>query len=259
MTSDLSLTNFQHQSTQIIEFLQNTFQQTGKQNAVIAVSGGIDSALSLTLLARALPKEKIWPLFLPCGDQEMADAILIAKFNQIPEANWQTIDIKPAVDSVITQQSINQTDAVRIGNIKARVRMIFVYDLAKKLDALVVGTENKSEQHLGYFTRFGDAASDIEPIEHLYKTQVRQLAEFLKIPQQLITKPPSAGLWPDQTDEQELGFSYEAADKILWQLIDEGKTETQIVGDQVTIKKVLTQVQKMAFKQQVPYTIGTNL
>ena len=106
-------------------------------------------------------------------------------------------------------------DQLRLGNIMARVRMICLYDLAKQLDALVCGTENKSEKYLGYFTRFGDEASDIEPIMHLYKTEVYELAKHLGIPGAIVAKPPSADLWSEQTDERELGFSYKEADQVL--------------------------------------------
>jgi NAD+ synthase len=247
--------NFTDTINKIKIFLQESFQHTQKNNAVIATSGGIDSALSLTLLAQSLPLENIYPVFLPYGDQNMNDAYLAAKFNQIPDENWQTINIKPMTDLFIDQLKINDQDSIRLGNIKARVRMICLFDFAKKINALVVGTENKSEKYLGYFTRFGDAASDLEPIEHIYKTQVRQLAKFLRIPDQLIEKAPSAELWSGQTDEQEMGFTYEAADLILEQLIDEQKKADQIDEDREIIQKVLTRVQAMAFKQQVPYTL----
>ena len=138
----------------------------------------------------------------------------------------------------------------------ARTRMMIIYDLAKKNDALVCGTENKSEKYLGYFTRFGDEASDIEPIVHLYKTQVRQLSEFLDLPTQIQTKQPTADLWEGQTDEQELGFSYEIADRVLMQLIDEGKPGAKIEGmDPELVAKVIQRVGQMKFKQQVPYQI----
>src|SRR6266404_9567457 len=123
--------------------------------------------------------------------------------SKIPTKNIHHISIKEPVDAVIALQHIeaNESNKVRIGNIAARMRMIVLYDLAKQYNALVCGTENKSENLLGYFTRFGDQASDIEPIEHLYKTQVYQLAAYLKIPAAVINQEPSAGLWLGQTDE----------------------------------------------------------
>ena len=130
--------------------------------------------------------------------------------------------------------------------------MIFVFDLAKKLQALVCGTENKSEKYLGYFTRFGDGASDIEPIEHLYKTQVRELATYMHIPKEILEKDPSAGLWEHQTDEKELGFSYEDADKVIDHVLLNAKEPLTSVSLEV-IEKVQQTIQKQAFKRNVPY------
>jgi NAD+ synthase len=136
--------------------------------------------------------------------------------------------------------------------------MMLVFDTAKRLDALVCGTENKSEHFLGYYTRFGDAASDIEPIAHLYKTNVRELAEYLAFPSQFLTKSPSAGLWQGQTDEQEMGFSYEVADQVLHQLVDEHKQPEQIVLRDVKseiVAAVIEQVKNNRFKFHVPYVL----
>ena len=242
----------------LVSFIKMTFEQQGVVNAVIAVSGGIDSAVSLSLLAHALPKQNIFPVLLPYGRQNMDDAKTICVWNSIPQENWIEINIKKIVDAVCSQNKIPSYDRVRRGNIMARVRMIFVYDLAKAKNALVCGTENKSEKYLGYFTRFGDAASDIEPLSTLYKTQVRELAQELGIPQQILTKHPSAGLWNEQTDEDELGFTYEQADKVLEQLIDKKKKADSIVIEGIspeTIQRVSARVQSNRFKREVPYTI----
>lgn len=244
-----------HESIEnIIEFLNRTFQNTEKQKVTIGISGGIDSALSLTLVTKALGTQNIIPVMLPHGDQDLSDGEMILKFNRIPQENWRVIDIKPIVDAAARAVGIEADDRVRLGNLMARARMMMIYDLAKKNDALVCGTENKSEKYLGYFTRFGDEASDVEPIIHLYKTQVQQLSEFLELPKQIQTKQPTADLWEDQTDEQELGFSYEVADEVLMQLIDEGKPVAKIEGvDPELVTKVIQRVEQMKFKQQVPY------
>jgi len=142
-----------------------------------------------------------------------------------------------------------ERNILRLANLAARIRMMILFDQAKKLDGLVIGTENRSETLLGYFTRFGDQASDLEPIAHLYKTQVIELAKELNIPQTIIDKPPSADLWSGQTDEKELGFSYQQADPILIQL-DQGQTPTDDLAAQVVAK-----VNAANFKHQVPYTI----
>jgi NAD+ synthase len=243
---------------QITQFITQIFKSAGKQRAVIGVSGGIDSAVSLTLSTKALGAESIIPVLLPYGDQDLSDSEVMLEFNKIPRENWQIINIKPVVDAAAQTAGVEESDKVRLGNLMARTRMMMIYDLAKKNNALVCGTENKSEKHLGYFTRFGDEASDLEPIAHLYKTQVRELAKELGLPEQVIVKSPSADLWAGQTDEQELGFSYEVADQVLMQLIDERKPAAEIRVEEVEaelIEKVIQRVEQMRFKQQVPYQI----
>lgn len=252
----LVLTNPHQEIERIVTFIRQTFHNQGKKNAVIAVSGGIDSALSLTLLTQALGAENVTPVFLPYDVQSTADAKEVSRFNQIPEAQGQEINIQPLVDSFVAELRISEEDTFRKGNIMARCRMVVVYDLAKKLDALVCGTENKSEKYLGYFTRFGDEASDLEPLQHLYKTQVRQLAQILELPEPILSKAPSAGLWNNQTDESELGYTYQQADLVLQEYIDKKRKPEQIVLENVsqeTIEQVVQRVQAMEFKHQVPY------
>lgn len=268
----LILSNPKDEVNRVVDFLQKTFDQQGKSSAVIAVSGGIDSALSLTLLSRALGPKRVFPILLPFADQAMDDAKAIVEWNEIPQENVHIVHIEGAVDEIketiisksngvlrhlVGTPQDDKLSPVRKGNIMARVRMIYVYDLAKKLDALVVGTENKSEKYLGYFTRFGDGASDIEPIQHLYKTQVRQLALELQFPSIFLEKAPSAGLWEAQTDEDELGFSYAQADQVMTQFIDEKKDpkiiEVDGKHDEELVQKVIGQIMSQEFKHQVPY------
>lgn len=242
----------------IISFIRETFSRQNVHHAVIAVSGGIDSALALTLLTRALSFKQITPILLPYGKQNMNDAEAICEWNGFTKDQRVVFDIQPLVDTMCAQLTITHGDRVRKGNVMARVRMIVVYDYAKKQKALVCGTENKSEHYLGYFTRFGDAASDIEPISTLYKTQVREIAKELGIPNHIITKHPSAGLWDSQTDEQELGFSYKDADSVLEQFIDKNIAEDEIVIPGVkkeTVAAILRRVKSNAFKLQVPYEL----
>lgn len=223
------------ETEKIITFIKNIFQKEGFKKAVVAVSGGIDSSVALMLTVKALDAENVYTLQLPYKNQSIENSDLIIDLAKIPLKNRVRINIGKIVDG------FGVKDKARLGNIMARVRMIYSFDLAKKLNALVIGTENKSEKMLGYYTRFGDEAADIEPIIHLYKTQVCQLAGELKIPEKIINQVPTAGLWPGQTDEGDLGFTYEEADQVL-----QGKKQNI---------KVQQRLKQVDFKKRVPYTI----
>ena len=148
-------------------------------------------------------------------------------------------------------------DDARKGNVMARVRMIVLFDLSKKFNYLVMGTENKTEHLLGYYTRFGDEASDIEPLRELYKTQVFDLAKYLRVPQETINKAPTAGLWEGQTDEGEFGFSYKEADEILYLYANKKLTKKEIIAKgygKKVIERLWWWVSKGEFKDRVPYS-----
>ncbi len=216
------------------------------ENAVIGLSGGIDSAVSFYLLKRALPLKHIFPIHL-------------SYFPSSKEANIlteQSISIKDTVDTCIKSLDINTHDTIRIGNIMARMRMIFLFDFAKKNNALVVGTENKSEHLLGYFTRFGDAASDIEPIQHLYKTQIFELAKYLGVPEEIIAAKPTANLWKGQTDEGEFGFTYQEADQVLYFYFEQKLTLEEITKKGFkNAEKIIKRVKDNEYKHKTPYTL----
>lgn len=231
----------QKQIEAVVEWLRKIY---GDMPAVIAVSGGVDSAVVLTLLTKALGRDKVWPILLPYHNQDMSDAKTIVKWNGYKTC--EVVDISGAVDLLIEQLEVE--GEIRRGNLMARVRMITVFDRAKRMGAMVCGTENKSERMLGYYTRFGDAASDVEPITHWYKTEVWKVARELGLPEIFYTKAPSAGLWEGQTDEAELGFSYREADLVL-----QGKVEG--------VRKEVVEVVRMVvarneFKSEVPYVFG---
>lgn len=238
----------------LITFLKTSFQNSGFKRAVIGMSGGVDSSTSCALAVQALGAKNVYPLLLPYRDSSSSDdAKLVITHIGIPKRNIIQINIVPFVDPMI---ALDPTmDRIRRGNIMARVRMILLYDAAKKWNALVVGTENKTEHLLGYFTRFGDEASDVEPLRYLYKTEVYALARELQLPEKILKKDPTAGLWEGQTDEEEFGFTYKEADAILGMIVDEKKSIDEVVGkgyDQATVEKVIKRMKKNNFKHHLP-------
>lgn len=205
--------NYREITNKIVTFIQETFQEAEKSRAVIGISGGLDSAVVCALLVEAIGEENVYGYSLPCGEQkDIKDSDLIADIMCI---RYEKMNIAPAVNSLKKVIGYKDNESISVGNIKARTRMIVLYDLSAYHNALVVGTGNKTELLLGYFTIYGDGACALEPIGHLYKTEVKQLAKYLKIPDIIIDKAPSAGLWDGQTDEKELGASYDEIDKIL--------------------------------------------
>ena len=257
MTNLLSI-NTEQETQRIVSFLKETFAKQNIENAVIGLSGGIDSTVSFFLLQQVLPPQNIHvthtyyfqPVFSEI-EKSVAEAGIL-------EENIHLMSIKDAVDEAAKLNGIgdSEEDKVRIGNIAARMRMIVLFDLAKKHTALVVGTENKSENLLSYFTRFGDQASDIEPIEHLYKTQVYELAKYLRVPELIIAQNPTAGLWKGQTDEGEFGFTYEEADQVLYLALEKNMSVEEIIKQGLpNAEKILTWRKKNLFKHQTPYTL----
>lgn len=257
MNIDLKI-NPSETEKQIVSIIKETVDGAGFSRVVLGLSGGIDSAVSCVLAVKAIGAENVFPVMLPyekMNNESIKDAYLIIESLRIISSNVMTVNVQKIVDQFMRLNF--GTDNLRKGNIIARVRMTCLFDLAKKHRALVLGTENKTENLLGYYTRFGDAASDIEPISHLYKTQVRQLAEFLKIPEKIIKKAPTAGLWERQTDEGDFGFSYEEADKVLL-YVDGNKYKEAIVQlgvKEETVKAVLKRVEKNKFKKNLPLTV----
>lgn len=239
----------------ITTFLKTTFSQQGIKNVVLGVSGGIDSATSLYLLKKILPLENIYVLHLPYVKKDL-DALELFNSLAVSDQNKQIISIKPAVDSLAETLQVTEKDTLRFANIMVRMRMITLFDFAKKIHGLVIGTENKSEHLLGYYTRFGDEASDVEPLRHLYKTHVYEVAKVLQVPNDIISKKPTAGLWNNQTDENEFGFSYKEADVVLYLYFEQKKSLQEITSHGFeNAEKIITYAQKNAFKHQTPYVL----
>ncbi len=245
--------NPEEEQKKITSFIKETFDKQKIKHAVIGISGGLDSATSLTLLSKAIPKKNISVLYLPYFESPTNEiGELLSKIG-LSENQLINISIEEMTDQIADELEIPDEDLVRRGNIMARARMIVLYDFSKENNALVVGTENRSEYHLGYFTRFGDEASDIEPIQHLYKTQVHELAKYLGIPRSILEKKPSANLWEDQTDESEFGFSYSEADPVLYRFFDKNESIENITKEFPNAKKIIDFAKKNSYKHSVPY------
>lgn len=252
MFNNLLEINPAEEEKKIVAFLKKTFEEQNIKKAVIGVSGGIDSATSLSLLSRSLPKENITVLHLPYFEED-DDIDQLLETVGLTDDQLVTISIENIVDEITDELDIPDGELLRRGNVGVRLRMIMLYDFAKKNNALVVGTENRSEYHLGYFTRFGDEASDIEPIQHLYKTQLITLAKHLGIPNSILNKKPSANLWENQVDEEEFGFSYAEADPVLYLYYDKKNPLWTIESMSPSARKIIDFAEKNSFKREVPY------
>lgn len=198
----------------IESFIAHQVEVSGRAGVVLGMSGGVDSALVARLCADALGPKRVLALSLPegTGGKDEADARAYAKELGI---GFRAIDIAPFVERFESVLKPKRSDRVARGNLRARTRMVVGYFVANSEGRLVVGTGNKSEILTGYFTKFGDGGADFLPIGDLYKTQVRAMARHLGVPKKIVDKVPTAGLWPGQTDERELGLSYDELDRIL--------------------------------------------
>jgi NAD+ synthase len=231
MKVDISLSNPAETADEIEGFIREQLEESGRKVSVIALSGGLDSSLVATLAVRALGSERVVAHLLPdeiTSAEDMEDARELARSLGIL---LRRIPIAKALEAFrkTFREAGLEGDRLAWANLRPRLRMIINYFVANCEGGLVLGTGNKSELLLGYFTKYGDGGVDILPIGHLYKTQVRQLARFLGLPERIIQKTPSAGLWPGQTDEEEIGCSYEQMDLILHCLHDRRMSITQTV------------------------------
>ncbi len=234
-------------------FIHSEITRIGLEHAVINLSGGIDSALSCFLAAEALGPQNVLAIRLPyrtSSPDSLADAQRVIDTTGVRS---MTVEITDMVDPLIAK--FPEMDNVRKGNIMARERMIVLYDQSVAFRGLAVGTGNKTEILLGYTTLFGDAANALNPIGDLYKTQVRQLSRAMGVPEPIVAKAPSADLWVGQTDEGELGFTYEEVDKLLYLMVDHRYSPEDCVEagfDPKFVDAVVKRVQRNHFKRILP-------
>ena len=245
------------QAVEVISgFIGSQMAQTGFSRLVVGLSGGVDSATTAFLAVRAAGADNVLGVRMPyrtSSPESEADALAVV---EALGCRSELVDISPMVEPMLALIDGDEAATrVRRGNVMARQRMIVLYDRSAAFDALVIGTSNKTEALLGYGTLWGDMAAAIQPIGDLYKSQLREVAECLGVPERILAKPPSADLWPGQTDETELGATYDDLDRILYALVDRRWSQDRCVRaglDAGLVARVAATVARMEFKRQVP-------
>ena len=234
-------------------FIANEVGKAGFRQVVVGLSGGVDSAVAACLAAEALGPQNVWAILMPyrtSSPESLEHARLVVDDLGIHSL---TVEITPMVDAYFAL--FPDAEHVRRGNKMARERMTILFDHSARLAGLVLGTSNKTELLLGYGTLYGDMASAVNPLGDLYKTQVRQLARHLKVPTVIVEKHPSADLWAGQTDEAELGFTYEEVDRVLSLLVDERYEVPELIAegfDEKFVRAVFRRVQTSQYKRRLP-------
>ena len=245
--------NLKDVHNELVKFLRENFKKAGFSKAVLGLSGGIDSALVAYLLRDALGKENVLAIMMPyksSNPDSLNHAKLVIEDLKI---NSKTIEITDMIDAYFKNEK--EASSLRMGNKMARERMSILFDYSSKENALVVGTSNKTEIYLGYSTQFGDSACALNPIGDLYKTNIWDLSRYLKIPNELIEKKPSADLWEGQTDEQEMGLTYKEADQVLYRMLEENKTVKEILAEGFSkdlVDNILKRMNRSEYKRRMP-------
>jgi NAD+ synthase len=237
----------------ITEFIRGQLRQAGFERLVLGLSGGIDSGLVAFLSAEAIGPDRLLCVLMPYRTSSEASLVDARSVVDRLGCESQVVDISPMVDGYFAADA--DASPLRRGNFMARQRMAVLYDESVTWSGLVVGTGNKTESLIGYTTLFGDSACAFNPIGDLYKSQVRQIAADIGVPEAIIRKAPSADLWPGQTDETEAGFSYPELDRLLFWRIDKRRSVDEVVAmgfDRALVVRVDRMVAGAEFKRQVP-------
>ncbi len=254
---DLKL-DYSYVERRIVDFIRDYFEKTGVKKAVLGISGGVDSTVTAYLTVKALGSDRVKALIMPDSRvtpaKDLEDALKVVSELEIEKYEVDIAGILKSYEK--TLPFFDAGHRVALGNLRARLRMTLLYYFANANDALVVGTGDKSELLIGYFTKYGDGGVDILPIGDLYKTQVRQLALHLGVPREIAEKPSSPALWPGQTAEGELGMSYSEIDLVLYAVFDR-KIEIREVPEATgveewKVKAILERVSKSAHKRCTP-------
>ncbi|GAB6137238.1 NAD+ synthase [Halanaerobaculum tunisiense] len=221
--------DYSHVRDKLVDWIRDQVTEAGCQGAIVGLSGGIDSSVTSVLCNKAFPEDTLG-LIMPCysDPQDAEDAKKVAGQFDIP---YQVINLEATYDQLLETIGVEESDGLATANIKPRLRMTTLYYYASQRNSLVVGTDNRSELKLGYFTKYGDGGIDIAPLGNLVKSEVREVARELGISEEIITKAPSAGLWAGQTDEEELGITYEEIDRYI--LTGEARAEVKETVDKV--------------------------
>jgi NAD+ synthase len=261
ISEDALALDYSKVESEILEFIKKVVSDANANGAVIGLSGGIDSSVVGALCVRALGKEKVVGILMPAShtpEQDVEDARALAKI-------WDIRSYEVQIDPIFStfQESIPLKDGNRVvgANVKARTRMVINYFFANSLGMTVAGTGDRSEDTIGYFTKYGDGGVDFLPIAHLYKTQVRQLGAHLGLPERIVRKPASPQLWPGHRAADEIPAEYETLDLVLYGLFDKRLQPKEVAErcgvDFKIVEKVLRMHKESSHKRFYPPMLGS--
>ncbi|MCG8375733.1 MAG: NAD+ synthase [Chlorobiales bacterium] len=237
----------------LLAFIRNEISKFGFETAVLGLSGGIDSAVVCELAAKALGPDNVLAVLMPYRTSSSESVEHARMMVERTGVLCEEVEISDVVDTFFEKEP--DAEKLRMGNVMARIRMLYLYDASARDGRLVIGTSNKTELLLGYGTLFGDMASAINPIGDLYKTQVWGLARYLQLPEEIVSKTPSADFWEGQSDEADLGFGYGEADLLLYLMLEKRMSRAAIIQkgvDESFYDKVRKMVVKNQYKRMMP-------